>query len=227
MDRKPPLYFLLACMGLVGVANVGFAQAQGSLLKSSKDVRITLEIRWLELSDNYTFEMPDMAKKLPTPGSHVICDQQQADLLLKLASGDKRSSLHQVPTLTIPNGARHELLPCVSSDEVQGNDTIQATVSNDRQSIDIQVTWAKQKDGKERLPMTTATVPMGSHLLVRTVDSVTVQVNTYSPSSPSYWEQLKERLFNWKPPQVVGLARENRQVFLLVTPHIEPPKQRD
>jgi hypothetical protein len=209
---------------LVGIPSFASAQTlQRALVKadpqhgSVKNVHVTLEMRWLGLNDNFMERIggSDLKKmELPKMGSHAIYDQQTADLLLQWANGDKRSSVDHIPTFTVPSGERCEFTPYKPNQEVQGNDTIQATVSDDRQAIYIHLTWAKLKDGKERMPEITAEVPVGSHLLLLTAEKLGMPLITFSPS---YWEQVKSRLFNWKPK---ALGWENQPVFLMVSPHI-------
>jgi hypothetical protein len=212
---------ILLTAAFIGLSSLASAQtspplpAKGdSQSNASGEVRITLKMQWLELTDNTLVEVSEL-KKLPTVSSHAIYDQQRTEILLRYANGDKRGSVRQVPALTVLNGEKHDLSPGVPVLDVQGNGTLQATASNDRKTIQIQLTWAKQKTGKERLPVTTASVPIGSHLLVRVADKVVVTRNTYYRS---YCEQLLGELFGWKPQ--VGLARETLRVFLLVTPSI-------
>ena len=134
--------------------------------KDSKDVRIVLETRTLTLSGDLAERAGMKLAKYPGLGSYAIRDKQQTERTLYAASHDKRSNAGPPQTIIAANGKEREFSPFGRSPLVHGYDVVRATVSDDRQSIQIRLTWAKWKDGSERLPVTTATVPLGSHLQV-------------------------------------------------------------
>ena len=189
--------------------------------KSSKDVRIVLEMRWMAVNDNFEERIgigQGMAK-LPGMGAYVIRDQQQTEWLISAAEGDKRSNAGRTQTITMLNGEKREFSPFGPIGATQGSDAVQATVSNDRRVIEIQLTWAKQKDGKESPPATAVAVPLGSHLLIHT--QAFLASGKMAPVSR--WQQFQDRIFN----QTRATSwMEHQQVFLLVSPRIALPGEK-
>jgi pyruvate/2-oxoglutarate dehydrogenase complex dihydrolipoamide acyltransferase (E2) component len=182
----------------------------------ARAVRIALETRQLILSDAFIRLLRDRrgVKKLPPRGAGDVLDPQQASLLLAAAAGERRG--HEAPAevmLKLTNGERHELSPIGPRNAFWGNDAVTATLSDDRKTVQLQLTWARRKDtGKERLPTIHAAVPLGSHLIVHTA--------TLSEAKPALsplaeLDQYAEKLLG------VPQARpELQQRFLLITPSI-------
>ncbi len=196
---------------------------------ASENIQICLEMRWLTLNDN-SFERlgisPQKLPSMPKPSSWTICDELQAEMLSNLAKGDKRSQFKLTPTAILQNRGKCEFLPPWSSASAEGNDAVQVTVSNDRQAIQIELTWAKWKDGRERLPIMNTAVPVGSHLLVHTGEYLLVRTSEYTPLSHttvprSCWNQLLTPLFGKKPnSKQIGIGSERQERFLLLSPRI-------
>jgi hypothetical protein len=226
MPRR--ILFFLAIV--VGAAQSSFAQTPQPIptsidgpRQSANNVRIVLEMRWLAGSDNIK-ERIGLGSgasqcKLPGLGALAVTDKQQAENLLMLFAGDKRSNVSPTQRITVLDGQNQELSP---PNSVQGGDAILATVSDDRQTIEIQLTWPKHQNGTASLPVTTATVPVGAHLLIHTEDGYS-EPEVHTINRPQHF---LDRLF---PRKCIGIGREKQQVFLLVTPRIagsgEPQQQ--
>ncbi len=218
------LTFLL--LFIVGVAQFASAQTPQSIAPPTdalsnplKDVRIVLETRWILLSDNFEERVGPDLEKLPKLGACAVCGKQQKKLLLYAASGDKRSNVESpTKTITVLSDEKRELLLTGRRDQRQGNDTIQATVSDDQQAIQIQLTWAKWNDGNECLPTTSTTVPMGSSLLVHT------HTISEGRAPVSLWTQFADKLLKRKP-KLNPLRLQ--QMYLMVSPRIALPGEKD
>jgi hypothetical protein len=217
MPRR--ILFFLAIV--VGAAQSSFAQTPQSIpasidgpRQSGNNVRIILEMRWLAGADNIEERIgigSGAAQcKLPGLGSFAVTDKQQAESLLTLFTGDKRSNVSPTQRITVLDGQKREFSP---PDSVQDGDAILATVSDDRQTIEIQLTWPKRQNGMASLPATTATVPVGSHLLIHSEDGYS-EPEVHTLNRPQHF---LDRLF---PRKCIGIGREKQQVFLLVTPRI-------
>ena len=211
---------------LVGVAHSASAQTPPSIPpsanvqnKSSKDVPIVLEVRWLTVNDNFEERLGPGMDKLPRKGFYVVCEPRQTEWLLSAVAGDKRSNAGPPLTINAISGKKREFAPYGANRFVQGNDAVQATVSDDRQAVQLKLTWAKWKDGTEPLPVTTVTVPIGSYLFIHTQEYLAP--GTLPPAS--FWEQIHDRLFGRK---CVGVGREKQQVFLAISPRIAPPDEK-
>ena len=223
MTRRILLLFVF----LLAVAQLASAQSPQAALSSTdsrhepaKDVRIVLEMRWLALNqDAYEGAIRLGAEewKLPGMGALAVPDKQHAEALLTLVSGDRRSNLGPTQRLIVLDGQKRELSP---PGAIQGGDAVLATVSDDRQTIQIQLTWPKQKDGTESLPVTTAAVPLGSYLLVHSTEFV-----ISGPMTPvSSWQKFQDRLLH---QQRATSWREKQQLFLLVSPRIARPGEKE
>ena len=115
------------------------------------------------------------------------------------------------------DGEKHELVLLRHGRTI--DTTLLAAVSEDRQGIEIHLTWPKLQDGKESLPVTTATVPTGSSLLIHT--HVLIGSSPMPPASPL--QILEDRLLNRKRPTAV---RDVQQGYLLLTPRIALPGEK-
>lgn len=158
------------------------------------------------------FGIPGL-RTLPKAGAHALCNQQQADLLLNDVRGDRRSLAHTIPAFAMGNGESREVPPLALLEKPQAIDTIRATLSSDQQAIQVELTCAK---GTDREAPHSVAVPLGSHLLVCTANTIMLQLKT--DDSPSFLENLKNRLTG-SMPRAVGM-QERLQVYLLVTPRI-------
>jgi len=216
------LFLLMLFVGVAQSASAQTPQATSPSAnaqdKNSKDVHVVLEIRWLVLSDNLIQCLGPALKKLPAMGSHAVYDKQQIERLLLAARGDRSSD--EGPNQTVPakNGEKGELSLLRHGRTIET--TMLAAVSEDRQAIEIQLTWPKGEDGKEILPVTTATVPTGSSLLIQT--HVLIGSIAMPPASPL--QKLEDRLLNRKRPAAV---RDVQQGFLLLTPRIALPGEKE
>lgn len=181
-----------------------------------QEVRIALELRQLTLSDAFIRLLRDRRgiKKLPPRGAGDVLDPQQASLLLAAATGERRS--HETPAevmLKLTNGERHNLALPGPRNMTKGSDAVTATLTKDRQAVQLQLTWARRKDtGRERFPPLEAVIPLGSHLIVHTATLSEAR----SASSPlAELDQYADRLLGL--PQA---RPELQQVFLLITPTV-------
>jgi hypothetical protein len=213
MSYRIPLLFVF----VVAAAQSASAQAPKSppaatdtRLKSTQDVHIVLEVRWLAVNDSLEERVEPKLEELPGLGEHVLRDQQQTHWLVAVAEGDKRSNSGPLQRVTLLSGQKRELSPPRAG---QDEGAILATVSDDRQTIQIHLTWPKRKDGAESLPATTAEVPIGSHLLIHTEEFIA----SGKMAPVSRWQRFQDWLFNQKRATA---WREKQQVFLLVSPRI-------
>jgi hypothetical protein len=178
----------------------------------SKHVEITLELRSVALSDRgieWLRTHKDLS--LPAMSCCATLNQQQIDLLIDLAKGDRRSSINPLRTLRLPDGKRGKL--GISDPEI--SDMVQATLSEDRKTVELRLLWATDADGSERFPPMTAEVPLGSHLLIH-----------MSLCAHQLHVPLLTRFFDWldKREPTMGVYFEYSQVFLLITPRIALPQ---
>jgi hypothetical protein len=208
---------------LVAVAQTAWAQSPQVISPATAEEasettgdQIAVDVRWLALNGSLT-ERAGVDLKLPDLGKHVIHDKQQTELILRMAHGDRRSNAGPLKTLVVPGREEREFSPFGRSRSLQGHDAIVAVADNDRQAIDVKLTWAKWKDGSERLPVTTAAVPMGSSLLI----CVTEQIAS-GPVKVSAWEQFLDRLLNRTR---ATQWREKQRAYVLLSPRIAAPEK--
>jgi hypothetical protein len=176
--------------------------------------QIAVDVRWLTLNGGFA-EGAGVDLKLPDLGKHVIHDKQQTELILRMAHGDRRSNAGPLKTAVVPGGEEREFSPFGRSESLQGHDAIVASADNDRQAIDVKLTWAKWKDGSERLPVSTATVPLGSSLLICVSEHI-----ASGPVKVSAGEQFLDRLLNRTR---ATQWREKQRVYVLLSPRIADP----
>jgi hypothetical protein len=217
MLRHIPILLLV----LGGIAQSACAQSAtppATQLASSPGTRVTLVVQRVDLSDNFDDRVGTGLPKLPKLGAQSICDWEQAKFLLAAAAGDKRSNLTPVQTVTMPDGETRPMSPFGPRKELQA--AAQAAVTNDRQAIAVHLTWAKKADGKESLPTMTATVQIGSCLLIHTHELM------FAPPPPpvSAWQKL---VGHFVPRACVGVGREKRQVYLLISPRIAAADEKE
>jgi len=178
----------------------------------SKHLEITLEIRSVVLSDEqieYFRERKNLV--LPAMSCCAALDQQQTALVIEAASGDRRGSIDPELTLRLPNGEPRKLALL----DTEHADTIQATLSQDRQAIQLRLLCASDAKGRERFPPMTARVPLGSHLLIHTR---TLCDRRLVPASTSYLTRFVDWLDKREPKMV--MVGGYQQGFLLVTPRV-------
>jgi hypothetical protein len=183
--------------------------------RDPKGVRIVLEARSLTLNGNLE-ERAGVDFTLPAPGKCTVQKKKQTELLLRLAHGDRRSNAGPLRTVAVFSGEEREFSPFGRSQSLQGHDVIVATADN-RQTINIKLTWAKWKDGSEHLPVTTAAVPPGSNLLICTTEYI-----ASGAVEVSAWQKFQDRLLNRKRPT---LWRERQRVYVLISPRIAGPEE--
>lgn len=178
--------------------------------------QIALEVRPLVLSDTFIRLLRERrgAKRLPTKGAGAVLGPEEASLLLAAASGDRagRETPPQM-MLKLPSGARQELSLFGPQKTAIGKDSAKATLSDDRQAVQLQLTRARRKGaGCEPFPTIDAAVPLGSHLLVHTA--------TLSASKSTSWPLNELDLYADKLLGLPEAKPNSQQEFLLVTPSI-------
>jgi hypothetical protein len=183
--------------------------------RDSKGVRIVLEARSLTLSGSLD-ERAGVDFKLPAPGKCIVQEKKQTESLLRLASGDRRSNAGPLKTVVVPSGEEREFSPFGRSQSLQSHDLVVATADDNRQAINVKLTWAKWKDGSEHLLATTAAVPLGSNLLI-----CTTEYFASGPVKTSAWEKFQDRLLNRKR---ATFWREKQRVYVLISPRITGPE---
>ncbi len=181
----------------------------------SKHAEITLELRSVALSDRgIEWLRAHKGLRLPAMSCRATLNQQQIDLLIDLAKGD-RDSIDPELTLGLPNGGLRKL----AMFDTEHADAIQATLLQNPQSIELRLLCATDTNGKERFPPITARVPLGSHLLIHTR---ILSERRLVPASDSYLT----RFFDWldkREPKMVVIGGYSQQ-FLLLTPRIALPQ---
>lgn len=207
--------FLLAV--LVAIASSASAQslqrtapAVSSASNSASDVPVVLDVRWLTVSDNLIKNFRPSLDKLPGMGAWVVRDEKQLDMLLFAMQSDKRSNAMPSKAISLKNGKECDFSPYGLNRDIQGKDSVQATLAKNRRTVDIRLTWAKWKDGTNRLPVTTASVPLGSHLVVHTQE-------TFEAGQPlqSFWQQLGGSIFGQKN---IAVGRERVGGYFVISP---------
>jgi hypothetical protein len=218
MATRLSLAFLVlgaAVTAALGQSSGAVAPPASAQDKPAQDVQIVLEARSLTLNGNLE-ERAGADFKLPAPGKCIVQEQKQTKLLLRLASGDRRSNAGPLKTVVVPSGEEREFSPFGRSQSLQGHDVIVATADN-RQTINIKLTWAKSEDGSEHLPVTTAAVPPGSNLLICTTEYLASGAVVVSA-----WQKFQDRLLNRKRPT---LWREKQRVYVLISPRVTVPEE--
>jgi hypothetical protein len=195
-------------------------QLQTPSQTEAKAAPIVLEVRWLTLSDNFNERVGPGMDKLPAMGACAVRDAEQTKFLLMAAEGDRRACVLSPKTISLQNGTQHEFSPYGLDRDIQGKDSIRATLSNDGRSVEIRMDWAKWKSGTDRLPVTTASVPLGSHLLVHTKE-----VSSSGRIAPvSLWQQLKDSVFGQRGQRATAW-RETQQGYYLISPRVVVPAE--
>jgi hypothetical protein len=207
---------------LVGISNLGFAQtAKPSAAKAAaqpqreRDVVVILDWQFMIVSDEAIKSLQEHSKltlperlNLPDINPSSILDQQQFGKLLDAASCDHGGNVLPATTIRLVNGKKGEATT-IRRDFVE---TVQATVSDDRKTIDLRLEFQKP-DGLEALLTVTKSVPLGSHLVVHPV--------RYSECGGSdSWEGwLLDKLFPNRKHKVWFT-----EGFLVITPRIAAGK---
>jgi hypothetical protein len=188
---------------------------------SAKNVPVVLEMRWLATNDAFHERLGPGSEKLPAMGSYAVCDQKRVDRLLWLARGDRRSNESPTQTITLSSGEERKmpLVPSFARKASPIGTSILANVSDDRQAIQVRIAWPKRKDGTDSLPATVATVPRGSHVVIQTHEVI----GPGAMPPVSFWQQLKDRFVGQKN---VAVGRETQHIFLLISPRIALPGER-
>jgi hypothetical protein len=180
----------------------------------SQDAKVAVEMRFLIFTDESVHHFPaPWNLRLPEMSSCAVYDKQQTERLMKMANGYPIASVGTLRTITLHNGEHGEFAAIGPKDSAQGDDTLQASVSDDRQAIQLQLRWAKWRNGKERLPTMNATVPCGAHLAVHAcdlLDSKRVEAATWTEQLA--WWLLPDQKPKPKPDRWYGI--------LLLTPKI-------
>ena len=99
---------------------------------------------------------PHKGLSLPAMSCRETLNQQQIDLLIDLAKGD-RDSIDPELTLGLPNGGLRKL----AMFDTEHADAIQATLLQNPQSIELRLLCATDTNGKKRFPPITAARPAG------------------------------------------------------------------
>jgi hypothetical protein len=180
----------------------------------TNNVSLALDVRWVTMADNFHERVGPGMEKLPAMGACAVRDAEQTRFLLMAAAGDRRGCVLPPKTISLPNGTQSEFSPYGLDRDIQGKDHIQATLSNDGRSVEIQMDWAKWKNGTDRLPVTTASVPLGSHLLVHTKE-----VSEGRMARVSLWQQLKDSVLGQRGQRATAW-RETQQGYYLISPRV-------
>jgi hypothetical protein len=214
----PRLFLAFLVLGAAVTAALGQSTGAVAPPASAQDVQIMLETRWVWLSDDLG-KRAGVDLKLPAAKSAAVRDKQQVEAIFQLAHGDKRSNAGPPKTIVVPNAEKREFSPFGRDKDLQGCDQVQATVSDDRQTVKIELTWAKWQDGTEHLPATNVALPVGSHLLVHSKEIFETLSTDRSP-----WQKIKDRLLNKQPPPA---RLEKANLFLLISPRIALPGEQE
>jgi hypothetical protein len=223
MARSVPLVLaiLVGVTSLVSAQTLNPAPPTAALPQqgSPKDVPVVLDVRWLTLTDNFSERVGPGLEKLPAMGACAVRDAEQTKFLLDIAGRDRRASVLPPKTISLQSGAQREFSPYGLDRDIQGRDHIQATLSNDGRSVEIRMDWAKWKNGTERLPVTMASVPLGSHLLVHTKE-----VSSGRMAPVSLWQQLKDSVLGQRGQRATAW-RETQRGYYLISPRIAIPAE--
>jgi hypothetical protein len=169
---------ILVLTMIVGFAHFTFAEeVQASLSNGeqqsgvSNAAQVTLDIHWLKIPDGELGVFQNDKMKLPEKGANTILVNKLSYSLLKAVWSNKRSSiLENTIPLKLPDGEE------IKAPEASGLESYKATVSKDRQTIELRLVFQKfkvDKEGvykvdKERVPEATVVIPLGSSLLIHT-----------------------------------------------------------
>jgi hypothetical protein len=159
---------------------------------------------------------------LPAMHSNTIFNKEQSHSLLKAVQNDPLGSVHEMPGPKLLGSGETQspaftaTLNMDSFETFQATaiETFQATVSEDGQSVELRLTFRKEKDGNEWLPPKLVTIPLGSSLLIQPA------CMGQSTAFDSDCGDLPHNLFS------VGATVEiDSGIYLLVTPRFVHPEQ--
>jgi hypothetical protein len=205
---------ILALFGFVGLA--GFAAAEGGPTNADAAVRqdqasaagrVTLDIHWLTIrsSNNYALRQNGQ-DKLPKAGATTIIDNQLASSLKTLVSHDRwANDLSATGPLHLVSGEETKS----PNPGLSGLNSYRATVSRDGKSVEIDFTFFKTEDEKDRIPAVSATVPLGSSMLLHAKHFAITE------RTGSGLGDTVDKLFGLAKTQVV-----KADLYLLVTPSV-------
>lgn len=180
--------------------------------QSPAGAEVVLDMRWIAVPENFVERVVNPGlKKLPDIGCQAVFDQQLGEQLVAAAEGDRASNVKPIWSDRLLGGNAIPMPQFRPNDEVQRTGSIMARALGDERAVRIEVSWIQRKDGNASPHV--SVVPAGSHLLIRTHDSFEML--------PLFSDSFGDRLFDWLgygQPRVVGLRKENFQVFLLITP---------
>lgn len=201
-------------------------------------VQIVLEMRQPIVSDKFLRLLREHSKlkELPKIGEGDVFDQQQTAVLLSAAAGEHRnrqgpSELPVELTLKLANGEKQAWSLVGPRDRIDGDDSIEASLSEDGQTVQIEVSWAAWKEnGKEIMPTTTVAVPLGSHLIIHTgvlAASKSESSLAFLPSLPSTLQQPLSELDQFAD-KLLGTPNSKtafRRKYMVITPSIAKPEE--
>jgi hypothetical protein len=191
--------------------------------------QILLEMRQPILSDAFVRLLHEhrKLKEVPSSGGFCIFDTQQARVLVSATAGGNRESTPDL-VLKLDSGQQYTWSLLGPRNKLESDDFVLATLTNDKQNVQIDFAWAKRKENRQPfLPPTSAVVPLGSHLVIHTgaipVAKSDLSVPIISTLPPlTELDDLTDKLLGTPKPKA-----EYRQQYLVVTPSIveqEPEK---
>jgi hypothetical protein len=201
---------------LVGIAHTALAQtlqptAADPRVHSAKDAQIILQVRRVVLRDkDIKFLTERFRLKLPEISSCTVLSNKPAELLAMAAAGDRRYLADAMRPITLANGETGNF-PLYGPKYA---DTVEAKISSKGQAVDLRFVWAKWEDGKQRLPVMTAAVPTGSHVLIHDA-ALICQKRT-----DSYWDWLADKLSPNRKHEI-----DCEQGYWLVSPRVAVQKE--
>lgn len=197
------------------VASSAFAKTPQQ--PSAQDVPIVLEVRWLTLTSDFKERVGPKLEKLPAIGTSAVRSAEQTKLLLDMAERDRRAGTSPSKTITLRSGKPSEFAPYGLDRDLQGKDSIQVILGKDHRTVDIRLTWAKWKNGTKRLPVMTASVPIGCSLVVHAKE-----VSSGRILAGSVWQQLTDKITR----QTRATAYSEKQGgYFLISPRITTLKE--
>jgi len=204
----------------------GSAEIQATLemhcLRIPEKIQVTLKMHCLTIPAEALGHFQKSKLNLPAMHSKTVSNKEQSHSLLEAVRSDPLGYVGWIPTPKLPNGKETQAsasTATVNTDSLEtfqttAIETFQATLSEKDQTVELRLTFRKDKDGNEWLPAMSATIPLGSSLLIHAACS---GQTTAFGSGRGDWV---DNLFS-----VGATVEKDSGIYLLVTPQIAHPEQ--
>jgi hypothetical protein len=190
-----------------------------------EEIQVTLKMHLLTIPLEMHLTIPEEALgyfqkcklNLPVMHSKTIFNKELLHSLLEAVQNDPLGYVSWIPTPKLPNGKETQAsasTATVNTDSLEtfqttAIETFQATLSEKDQTVELRLTFRKDKDGKEWHPAMSVAIPLGSSLLIHAACS---GQTTAFGSGRGDWV---DNLFS-----LGATVEKDSGIYLLVTPRI-------